>query len=236
MLLSIKNLFVNYGEVAAIKGISMEVEQGDIVCLIGSNGAGKTTTLRAITGLTKPKSGEIVFNGKKIQGMNTPDIVKLGISMVPEGRQIFSWMSVKDNLKTGYIMRKDKDGIKKDLEMVYKLFPRLKERLNQKGYYMSGGEQMMLAVSRALMNKPKLLLMDEPSLGLAPIVVQAIANSIRDISKTGVTIILVEQNANMALGLATKGYVLETGLISVSGTSKELTNNEKVQKAYLGVE
>ena len=231
-ILSIKDLQVNYGGIEAVKGISFDVPQGSIVTLIGANGAGKSSTLRTVAGLVKPSSGSIRFMGEEITGKGPTDIVKKGITLVPEGRRIFADLSVLENLKIGAYLRKD--DIREDLDWVYSLFPRLKERAWQAGGTLSGGEQQMLAVGRALMSRPKLMMMDEPSLGLAPIVVRDIFNIIREINKRGVTILLIEQNANMALQTADFGYVLETGRIRLSGSGSALLTNEAVKKAYLG--
>ena len=231
-ILSIKDLKVNYGGIEAVKGISFDVPEGSIVTLIGANGAGKSSTLRTVAGLVKPKSGNILFKGEDITGKSSIDIVKRGITLVPEGRRIFPDLTVLENLKIGAYLRKD--DLKEDIEWVYSLFPRLKEREWQAGGTLSGGEQQMLAVGRALMSRPKLMMMDEPSLGLAPIVVRDIFKIIREINKKGVTILLIEQNANMALQTADYGYVLETGRISLSGTGAKLLANEDVKKAYLG--
>ena len=231
-ILSIKDLKVNYGGIEAVKGISFDVPEGSIVTLIGANGAGKSSTLRTVAGLVKPKSGTIEFKGENITGKSSIDIVKRGITLVPEGRRIFPDLTVLENLKIGAYLRKD--DLKSDIEWVYSLFPRLKERAWQAGGTLSGGEQQMLAVGRALMSRPKLMMMDEPSLGLAPIVVRDIFKIIREINKKGVTILLIEQNANMALQTADYAYVLETGRISMSGTGAELLANEDVKKAYLG--
>ncbi len=231
-ILSIKDLQVNYGGIEAVKGISFDVPQGSIVTLIGANGAGKSSTLRTVAGLVKPSSGSIRFMGEEITGKGPTDIVKKGITLVPEGRRIFADLSVLENLKIGAYLRKD--DIREDLDWVYSLFPRLKERAWQAGGTLSGGEQQMLAVGRALMSRPKLMMMDEPSLGLAPIVVRDIFNIIREINKRGVTILLIEQNANMALQTADFGHVLETGRISLSGSGSALLTNEAVKKAYLG--
>ncbi|MDY4487726.1 MAG: ABC transporter ATP-binding protein [Candidatus Limivicinus sp.] len=231
-MLRIKDLKVNYGGIEAVKGISFDVPEGSIVTLIGANGAGKSSTLRTVAGLVKPKSGNILFKGEDITGKSSIDIVKRGITLVPEGRRIFPDLTVLENLKIGAYLRKD--DLKEDIEWVYSLFPRLKEREWQAGGTLSGGEQQMLAVGRALMSRPKLMMMDEPSLGLAPIVVRDIFKIIREINKKGVTILLIEQNANMALQTADYGYVLETGRISLSGTGAELLANEDVKKAYLG--
>lgn len=233
-MLKIENLVVAYGGIEALKGISLEVEEGKIVTLVGANGAGKSTTLRTITGLVKPKSGSITYNGVNLLNMKTQDIVKMGITLVPEGRRIFPNLTVLENLKLGAFFRKDANTIKNDLDWVYSLFPRLKERDWQMAGTLSGGEQQMLAVGRALMSKPKLLMMDEPSLGLAPLIVKDIFNIIKEIHNQGVTILLIEQNANAALHIADIGYVIETGLIKLKGEGEELLNNDEVRKAYLG--
>jgi len=231
-ILSIKNLKVNYGGIEAVKGISFDVPKGHIVTLIGANGAGKSSTLRAIAGLVKPKSGTIEFEGENITGKDTTAIVKKGITLVPEGRRIFPDLTVLENLRVGAYMRND--DISGDINWVYELFPRLKERSWQAGGTLSGGEQQMLAVGRALMSRPKLMMMDEPSLGLAPLIVRDIFSIIREINKRGVTILLIEQNANMALSTADTGYVLETGRVTMTGPGSELLNNEAVKAAYLG--
>jgi len=235
-MLKIENLKVNYGAIKAIKGINVNVEKGSIVTLIGANGAGKTTILRTISGLTKPEPGSVItFEGEDITDDKPDAIVKKGISQSPEGRLIFSNLTVKENLEMGAYTRKDTAHVKDDLEFVFTLFPRLKERLKQLGGTLSGGEQQMLAISRALMSKPKLLLLDEPSLGIAPLLVKAIFEKIVALNKaTGITILLVEQNANLALASASYGYVLETGKIILEGSAKELAHNEEVKKAYLG--
>lgn len=231
-MLKIDNLKVNYGGIEAVKGISFEVEEGSIVTLIGANGAGKSTTLRTITGLVPPRSGTITFMGNNITGLPTHDIVSRGITLVPEGRRVFPDLTVLENLKVGAYLRKD--NLDEDIRWVYDLFPRLQERSWQAAGTLSGGEQQMLAVGRALMSRPKLMMMDEPSLGLAPLVVKGIFDIIKEINKQGVTILLIEQNANMALHTADMGYVLETGRITLSGVGKELLKNEAVKKAYLG--
>lgn len=233
-MLKIDDINVYYGAIHAIKGISLEVNEGEIVTLIGANGAGKSTTLRTISGLLKPKTGTMTFEGKNIAGVPAHSIVKAGISQVPEGRRIFAEMSVMENLDLGAFIRKDKDGIQKDLKMVFERFPRLEERKNQEAGTLSGGEQQMLAMGRALMSRPRLLLLDEPSMGLAPLLIKEIFSIIQDINKTGTTILLVEQNANMALSIANRAYVLETGRITLSGDAKELAASEDVRKAYLG--
>lgn len=231
-MLKIEDLRVNYGGIQAVKGISFEVPQNEIVTLIGANGAGKSTTLRTIAGLIKPASGRVTFNGESITGLSPHDIVSRGITLVPEGRKVFPDLTVLENLKAGAYLRKD--DLKADLEWVYELFPRLKERVWQAAGTMSGGEQQMLAVGRALMSKPKLMMMDEPSLGLAPLIVKNIFEIIKEIVRQGVTILLIEQNANRALQAANTAYVLETGLITMQGDGMELLNNEAVRKAYLG--
>ena len=231
-LLRIEDLKVNYGGIEAVKGISLSVEEGQIVTLIGANGAGKSTTLRTISGLVKARSGRITFAGEDITGLDPTSIVKKGITMAPEGRRIFPDMTVKENLRMGAYLRKD--DLSADYDMVYDLFPRLKEREWQLGGTLSGGEQQMLAVARALMAKPKMMMMDEPSLGLAPIVVKGIFDIIRRINDQGVTILLIEQNANMALQAAHTAYVLETGRITMTGTGAELLADERIKEAYLG--
>ncbi len=232
VILSIKDLKVKYGGIEAVKGISFDVREGEIVTLIGANGAGKSSTLRTISGLVKPAGGSISFKGEDITGMDPTEIVKRGITLVPEGRRIFADLTVLENLRIGAYLRHD--SLKEDIEWVYSLFPRLKERSWQAGGTLSGGEQQMLAVGRALMSRPKLIMMDEPSLGLAPIIVRGIFEIIREINKRGTTILLIEQNANMALQTADTGYVMETGRITLSGTGEELLKNEAVQAAYLG--
>ena len=233
-MLKIENLEVAYGNIKAIKGISLEVNQGEIVTLIGSNGAGKSTTLRAISGILKARAGRIIFENEEIQGKEGHEIVKMGICQSPEGRRIFPRMSVDENLDLGAFLRTDKAGIAADRERVLDLFPRLKERITQKAGTMSGGEQQMLAVGRALMGSPKLLLMDEPSMGLAPVLVQMIFETITKINKQGTTVLLVEQNALAALKVADRAYVLESGTIKMSGKAKDLISNNEVTKAYLG--
>ncbi len=233
-MLKIDNINVYYGAIHALKGISLEVYPGEIVTLIGANGAGKSTTLRTISGLLKPKDGSITFEGENIAGVKAHKIVRAGISQVPEGRRVFAEMSVMENLELGAFTRKDKDGIKKDLQMVFERFPRLEERKKQIAGTLSGGEQQMLAMGRALMSRPKLLLLDEPSMGLAPLLIKEIFSIIEDIHKEGTTILLVEQNANMALSIANRAYVLETGRITISGDAKKLAASEDIRKAYLG--
>lgn len=233
-MLTINDINVFYGAIHAIKGVSLEVNEGEIVTLIGASGAGKSTILRTISGLLKPKTGSIQFEGQEIAGMPAHEIVKTGISQVPEGRRIFAEMSVLENLELGAFTRKDKDGIKADMELVFDRFPRLKERIGQMAGTLSGGEQQMLAMGRALMSRPRLLLLDEPSMGLAPLLIKEIFAIIQDINKTGTTVLLVEQNANMALSIAHRAYVLETGRITLSGDAKELAASDEVRKAYLG--
>jgi branched-chain amino acid transport system ATP-binding protein len=234
-MLEIRDLHVNYGAIKAIKGIDLNVAEKAIVTLIGANGAGKTTLLRTISSVLKPASGLISFNGKSIGGIPADEVVELGISQSPEGRMIFANLTVKENLEMGAYIRKDKANIEADYELVYSLFPRIKERLKQLGGTLSGGEQQMLAISRALMSRPKLLLLDEPSLGIAPILVKAIFEKIVELNKmTGITILLVEQNANIALSVADYAYVMETGKITLEGEAKSLLKDEQVRKAYLG--
>ena len=231
-ILSIKDLTVHYGGIEAVRGISFDVNEGEIVTLIGANGAGKSSTLRTIAGLVKPAGGQVIFRGDNITGRDSAVIVKKGITLVPEGRRIFPDLTVLENLKVGAYLRHD--DIAGDIQWVYELFPRLKERSWQAGGTLSGGEQQMLAVGRALMARPKLIMMDEPSLGLAPLVVKDIFSIIRQINQQGVTILLIEQNANMALKVADKAYVMETGRITLSGTGRELLTNDAVRAAYLG--
>lgn len=231
-MLRVKNLKVSYGGIKAVRGISFKVEAGQICTLIGSNGAGKSTTLRTIVGLVKAEAGSIQLEGQEIIGAATHDIVGRGITLVPEGRHVFPDMTVVENLKIGAYMRKD--DLKEDLRWVYDLFPRLKERSWQAAGTLSGGEQQMLAVGRALMSKPKLIMMDEPSLGLAPLIVQGIFDIIKEINKQGVTVLLIEQNANMALSVADTGYVMETGSIALEGTGSQLLRDEEVRELYLG--
>ncbi len=231
-ILEIKELNVSYGGIKAVKDISFRVPRGQVVTLIGANGAGKSSTLRSIVGLVKPESGSIQFEGQELAGLPADQIVSKGITLVPEGRRVFPDMTVLENLKIGAYMRKD--PIEEDLKWVYDLFPRLKERSWQLAGTLSGGEQQMLAIGRALMSKPALIMMDEPSLGLAPLIVQGVFDIIREINQQGVTILLVEQNANMALKAANLGYVMETGRITLTGTGEELLENEEVRAAYLG--
>ena len=233
-MLEIKDIHTYYGNIHALKGVSLQVDKGEIVTLIGSNGAGKTTTLRTIQGLLRPREGKILFEGGALETLSTEAIVRLGISQSPEGRLIFPRMTVQENLEMGAFSRKDSLGIKSDIERVLHLFPRLRERFSQKGGTLSGGEQQMLAIGRAMMARPRLLLLDEPSMGLAPMLVTQIFSIIKDINEQGTTILLVEQNARMALTVAHRGYVLQTGQIVLAGTAKDLQTNETVRKAYLG--
>ena len=233
-LLEVKDLVVSYGGIEALKGISFSVDEGQIVTLIGANGAGKSTTLRAITGIVPVKSGIITYNGEDITGMDTQKVVERGIALVPEGRRVFANLTVLENLKIGAYLRKDTAQIQKDIEYIYKLFPRLEERSWQLAGTLSGGEQQMLAVGRAMMTRPKLIMMDEPSLGLAPLVVKDIFGIISRLSADGITILLIEQNANAALHAAHYGYVLETGMMTISGTGEELLSSKSIQEAYLG--
>ena len=235
-MLEVKNLNVHYGVIQALKDISLTVNQGEIVTLIGTNGAGKTTTLRTISGLIKATSGEILLEGKTITTLPAPDRVQQGISQVPEGRRIFPPMSVLENLEMGAFLRKDKADIKKDIEMVYDLFPILGKRRKQSAGTLSGGEQQMLAMGRALMSRPRILLLDEPSMGLAPLLVREIFEIIKNINQNGTTILLVEQNASMALSIAHRAYVLENGSIVISGTGEDLAKSGEIQKSYLGGE
>jgi branched-chain amino acid transport system ATP-binding protein len=233
-MLTLDNVHTFYGNIEALKGISIEVNEGEVVTLIGSNGAGKSTTLRSISGLTPPREGSITFEGEEIGETAPQEIVQRGISQSPEGRRIFQRMTVHENLELGAYLRRDSEGVAKDLGRVYKLFPRLKERQRQKAGTMSGGEQQMLAIGRALMADPKLLLLDEPSMGLAPVLVERIYETIAEISNQGTTILLVEQNANFALEVSKRGYVLETGQIALADDAAALRENPEVQKAYLG--
>jgi branched-chain amino acid transport system ATP-binding protein len=235
-LLELEDVHTFYGSIEALKGVSLEVNEGEIVTLIGANGAGKSTTLRSINGLNTPKRGRIVFRGKDITRRSPHDIVEMGISQSPEGRRLFPRMSVLENLEMGAFQRKDRSGIREDLERVYSLFERLAERKQQRAGTLSGGEQQMCAIGRALMARPKLLMLDEPSMGLAPIFVEKIFDIIREINEQGTTILLVEQNALMALDAAQRGYVMETGRIALHDDAKALRENEQVQKAYLGIE
>lgn len=234
MLLKVEDLDVHYGVINAIKKVSFEVNEGEIVALIGANGAGKTSIMHAVSGLIKPTSGKIIFEDQDITKLPAHKVIAKGLSQVPEGRRIFSQLSVEENLEMGAYLRKDKDAVKKDLEMVYSRFPRLQERKNQQAGTLSGGEQQMLAMGRALMSKPRLLLMDEPSMGLSPILVNEIFDIIKSINNEGTTVLLVEQNANKALSVADRAYVLETGNITISGDAKDVAENPKVREAYLG--
>lgn len=233
-MLTIKNLNVYYGAIHAVKDLNMEVGDGEIVTLIGSNGAGKSTTLHTISGLIKPKTGSILYKGNEIVGIPAHKLVGQGLVQVPEGRHVFAEMTVMENLDMGAYLRKDKEGIARDKEKVFEKFPRLKERISQTAGTLSGGEQQMLAMGRALMSRPQLLLLDEPSMGLAPLLVREIFSIIKEINSEGTTVLLVEQNANMALSIADRAYVLETGRVVLSGTAAELAASEAVQKAYLG--
>ncbi len=234
MLLRLDNVKTYYGNIRALKGISLEVDEGEIVCLIGANGAGKSTTLMTISGVLIPSEGDVIYREESLVGMRADSIVQKGVCQVPEGRMIFPLLSVIENLDMGAYLRRDKQEIKKDIAHVFELFPVLKERQKQHGGTLSGGEQQMLAIGRALMSRPELLLLDEPSLGLAPIIVDSIFENIRQINQQGTTILLVEQNAQIALQLSNRGYVLETGEIALSDSSAELLANERVRKAYLG--
>ncbi|MEJ2164714.1 MAG: ABC transporter ATP-binding protein [Desulfobacterales bacterium] len=233
-MLKLDNVKTYYGNIRALKGISLEVNEGEIVCLIGGNGAGKSTTLMTISGVLNPEEGDVLYQGRSIAGLRPDYIVQMGICQVPEGRMIFPLLTVNENLDLGAYLREDKDGIKEDIERVFELFPVLRERGKQAGGTLSGGEQQMLAIGRALMARPKLLLLDEPSLGLAPILVDTIFDIIRQINEQGTTILLVEQNAQLALQFSHRGYVIETGRIALADTSAALLNNEQVKKAYLG--
>jgi len=233
-MIKIDNLVVSYGGIEALKGVSLDVPSGKIVTLVGANGAGKSTTLKSIVGLVKPKSGNIDYEGTDLTKLNTELMVKKGIALVPEGRKVFADLTVLENLKIGAYSRTDKAGIAEDLEKVYSLFPRLKERTWQAAGTLSGGEQQMLAIGRALMSRPKLIMMDEPSLGLAPIIVKELFGIIKKINEEGTTVLLIEQNANAALKIADVGYIMETGRITLSGSGQELLNNDEIKKAYLG--
>jgi branched-chain amino acid transport system ATP-binding protein len=233
-MLKVNGIDVFYGNIHALKGVSLEINEGEIVTLIGANGAGKSTLLKTLSGLLKPKSGTIEYLGKSISGKAPQSIVKAGISHVPEGRRVFANMSVEENLELGAYLRKDSKEIRKDIQSVYELFPRLQERRKQLSGTLSGGEQQMLAMGRAIMAKPKLLLLDEPSMGLAPLMVKTIFQIIEKINQDGTTILLVEQNANMALSVADRAYVIETGRVKISGTAAELQASEEIKKAYLG--
>lgn len=234
MLLELDNIKTYYGNIRALKGISIQVDEGEIVCLIGANGAGKSTTLMTISGVLVPIEGDVLYRGRSIAGVRADHIVQMGVCQVPEGRMIFPLLTVMENLDMGAYLRRDRGGIKEDMERVFSLFPVLREREKQHGGTLSGGEQQMLAIGRALMSRPKLLLLDEPSLGLAPIVVDSIFETIKQINEQGTTILLVEQNAQIALQLSKRGYVLETGEIALADTAADLLANEKVRKAYLG--
>lgn len=235
-LLTLDNVHTYYGKIHALKGISLTVEEGEIISLIGSNGAGKSTTLRTISGLTKPREGSVTFNGENLYKYRADELIARGLALVPEGRGVFAKMTVEENLQLGAFYRSDRAGIKRDADYVCTLFPRLGERRTQYAGTMSGGEQQMLAVARALMAKPKVLLMDEPSMGLAPVLVEFIFDTIKRINQDGMTVLLVEQNAHMALQIAHRGYVLQTGQIVLSDTAEALRRNSTVQKAYLGVD
>lgn len=233
-MIELQDLHVYYGGIHALKGISMKVNKGEIVTLIGANGSGKTTTLRTISGLEKSKSGNILFEGKDLKKFSASEIVKMGVSHVPEGRRVFADMSVYENLEIGAFTRKDKSEIEKDIQNIYSLFPILHERKNQDASNLSGGEQQMLAIGRALLSRPQLLLLDEPSMGLAPLIVKGIFDIIKDINKSGTTVLLVEQNANMALQCAHRAYIIKNGKIELEGKASELLNHDEVKNAYLG--
>ncbi|MFZ2258571.1 MAG: ABC transporter ATP-binding protein [Clostridiaceae bacterium] len=233
-MLKLNNLSVHYGGIQALKTISLQVKKGEIVALIGANGSGKTTTLRSISGLERKSAGEIIYQGKDISKTVASDIVKLGISHVPEGRRVFPRMSVYENLEVGAITRSDKEGIAKDFKRTFELFPRLLERRGQMAGTLSGGEQQMLAIARGLLSKPKLLLLDEPSMGLAPLIVEEIFSIIKEINESGTTVLLVEQNANLALKYSNRGYILKNGYIDLEGNSSDLIHNDEIKKAYLG--
>jgi len=235
-MLEVNNIHTYYGNIHALKGISLTVEEGEIVTLIGANGAGKTTTLRTISGLLRPRQGSVIFEGQDIAEIPAHRMVYMGVAMVPEGRGIFSRLTISENLDMGAFSRDDKPAISSDLERVFALFPRLKERRTQVAGTLSGGEQQMLAIGRAMMSHPRLLLLDEPSMGLAPVLVEAIFDTVKAINEEGTTVLLVEQNANMALGVAHRGYVLQTGAIVLSDTAEKLIEDPTVQKAYLGME
>jgi len=234
VVLELKGVDTSYGPVEILRKVSLEVREGEIVSLLGPNAAGKTTTLRTILGMVKPRAGEIILDGERVDGLATPKIVAKHITMVPENRRLFARMTVRENLEIGAQLRSDKEGIERDLDRVLKLFPRLQERIRQRGGTLSGGEQQMLAIGRALMADPKVLLMDEPSMGLAPILVQQVFDTIKEINEQGTTIFLVEQNANMALSIADRGYVLRTGEIVLADTAKNLAKSPEIQEAYLG--
>lgn len=234
MLLELKDVTVHYETAEAVKGVSLEVDEGSVVGIIGANGGGKSTILKAISGLVPLTQGEIYFKNKRIDGLATHEIVNLGLVHVPEGRRLFPHMSVLANLRLGAYLRKDKSAIESDLEVIFKLFPRLKDRYNQKAGTLSGGEQEMLAIGRGLMSRPKLLLMDEPSLGLSPIIIEELANIIKDINKNGISVLLVEQNANLVTEVTDRGYVLEVGKVVLEGNITELMANKSVQRAFIG--
>ncbi len=234
--LEVQDVHTYYGNIHALRGVSLSVKDGEVVTLIGANGAGKSTTLRTISGILQPREGQVVLDGQPITGLPPHEIVARGVCQVPEGRRIFSRMSVLENLEMGAFARKDRAQVPSDIERVFELFPRLKERISQKGGTLSGGEQQMLAIGRALMSRPKILLLDEPSMGLSPILVETIFQTIQEINQQGVTVLLVEQNALMALQVANRGFVLETGTIVLDDTAANLRENETVQKAYLGIE
>ncbi|PFH28446.1 MULTISPECIES: ABC transporter ATP-binding protein [Burkholderia] len=233
-MLKIKGLQVNYGGIQAVKGVDMEVRQGELVTLIGANGAGKTTTMKAITGLKAYSAGDIEYDGKSIKGVPSHELLKRGLAMVPEGRGIFARMSIIENMQMGAYLRNDNDQIKKDVDRMFGFFPRLKERASQLAGTLSGGEQQMLAMSRAILSKPKLLLLDEPSMGLSPIMVEKIFEVVREISKEGITVLLVEQNARLALQAADRGYVMDSGTVTMEGDAKQMLDDPKVRAAYLG--
>lgn len=233
-ILKIKGLKVNYGGIQAVKGIELDVQQGELVTLIGANGAGKTTTMKAITGLKPFSDGDIEYQGESIKGVPTYELLKRGLAMVPEGRGIFARMSIIENMQMGAYLRSDKDGIASDVERMFGFFPRLKERATQFAGTLSGGEQQMLAMARAILSKPKLLLLDEPSMGLSPIMTEKIFEVVREISKEGITVLLVEQNARLALQAATRGYVMDSGLVTMTGQAKDMLDDPKVRAAYLG--
>ncbi|MBR8129152.1 ABC transporter ATP-binding protein [Burkholderia ambifaria] len=233
-MLKIKGLQVNYGGIQAVKGVDMEVRQGELVTLIGANGAGKTTTMKAITGLKPYSAGDIEYDGKSIKGVPSHELLKRGLAMVPEGRGIFARMSIIENMQMGAYLRNDNEQIKKDVDRMFGFFPRLKERATQLAGTLSGGEQQMLAMSRAILSKPKLLLLDEPSMGLSPIMVEKIFEVVREISKEGITVLLVEQNARLALQAADRGYVMDSGMVTMEGDAKQMLDDPKVRAAYLG--
>ncbi|MGH3443672.1 MAG: ABC transporter ATP-binding protein [Nitriliruptorales bacterium] len=233
-VLSLKGVDTHYGPIQILRDVSVDIDRGEIVCLLGGNASGKTTTLKTILGFVAPSAGQVMLGGQVISGLDTQEVVSRGISMVPENRRLFQRMTVRENLELGYYLRDDRDEIASDMERVFELFPRVKERLNQKAGTLSGGEQQMVAVGRALMARPKVLLMDEPSMGLAPVLVAQNFDIIQQVNEAGTTIFMVEQNANMALSIADRGYVLQTGQIVLSGTSEELLNNPEMRQAYLG--